>query len=793
LVTGTSPGHTMSAAIVSFQLEDRGTPSSEKENKKNRKQEPPASPRKSAGGGSPSKKNANQPSSPAKPSGSPAKKSAKRGKRPLPLGGDASDQPGTSKRAKARDSLLKGKEAVVAAPAAAADEVAAAAADAAVTPAPKKKLGRPPKKTPIVDEAPDSSQVSNGAAASATDVDSAQQLTTPQHKPKPKPRPPKSDSLQIGEKPPGAVEDNKRKLSLTPVKNDAKKPQRKGPREERDFLAVPPELVPVAVYNMLLDRKNTVDLQIDVEVESRRNETLEEGEAQVVRDIQEGKGQDGEWPEDYIIAPMDKNLHKVVTKYSGYARCSITIVPHDYIPVKPQFIEFWIRMDALNKVYSCIVDEMGSSVRAFNKKYPHRFAPKEKGHGINQFITSEITLYKSRLRAFEWRKTREADLVNQPPILFEDWTGEMGDLPEFVYIHSLSPSATVKNALEHCDVYGSIKCKSSSACSKDEVSTCDSALTGRPDKQSKHCGCFLIQKGAACVDKSPFECTKECACDAESCGNRVVQRGRQIPILVFKDFAKGWTTRALTVIKKGEFFGEYVGEVLTAYEAAMRDVHTYMMDMPTPKEKEDAAELKGGAKTHSRLAIDGSKMGNETRFISHSCEPNLKLVPTYVERAGGWYSRMAFVAKKNIAIGEELTFDYFPYLKHENAATNVNDIFESCMCNKSMCKFAAKVSKEIAEKRKAAVDGTTRRERRAEAMAAGDSFADEFRTEASMAEQKAAAAKGRTQRAHKRNGTVSDLEQAMIARATEESKKEHSDSESSSYSDHDYRDKSPEL
>ncbi|GMT35008.1 hypothetical protein PFISCL1PPCAC_26305, partial [Pristionchus fissidentatus] len=389
------------------------------------------------------------------------------------------------------------------------------------------------------------------------------------------------------------------------------------------------------------------------------------------------------------------------------------------------------------QVREFMISEFVGGIDEFNKKYPQRFVPTAEGHGGYQFIGDQISIYKSRLRAFEWRKTRDADLVNQPPILFEDWTGEMDVLPHFEYTNVLVPSAKVRNALEHSDEYAMIRCKTKSGCCKDGESTCESALTGRTDKQSKHCGCFLIQKGVPGVDKSPFECTSTCACDSATCGNQVVQRGRQIPLLIFKDVNKGWTTRALTTIKKGQFVSEYVGEVLTAYEAALRECHMYMMDMSTPKEKEDAYLLqKGELKTHGRLAIDGSAKGNETRFLSHSCEPNLKLVPTYVERAGGWYSRMAIVAKKNISIGEELTFDYFPYLKHQDAATNVNDIFENCMCGSSRCKFSKHVSREIKMKRRKAVDGTTRRERREAVLQEGDSFADEFKGELSREEMK---------------------------------------------------------
>lgn len=50
------------------------------------------------------------------------------------------------------------------------------------------------------------------------------------------------------------------------------------------------------------------------------------------------------------------------------------------------------------------------------------------------------------------------------------------------------------------------------------------------------------------------------------------------------------------------------------------------------------------------LVIDGGVGGNASRFINHSCEPNC-----VVEIAG---NRVHIHAAREIAPGEELTFDY---------------------------------------------------------------------------------------------------------------------------------------
>ncbi|XP_025930604.1 histone-lysine N-methyltransferase SETMAR [Apteryx rowi] len=60
-----------------------------------------------------------------------------------------------------------------------------------------------------------------------------------------------------------------------------------------------------------------------------------------------------------------------------------------------------------------------------------------------------------------------------------------------------------------------------------------------------------------------------CQC-GESCQNRVVQRGLQFRLEVFKTVKKGWGLRTLEFIAKGRFVCEYAGEVLGFNEARRR-------------------------------------------------------------------------------------------------------------------------------------------------------------------------------------------------------------------------------
>ena len=78
------------------------------------------------------------------------------------------------------------------------------------------------------------------------------------------------------------------------------------------------------------------------------------------------------------------------------------------------------------------------------------------------------------------------------------------------------------------------------------------------------------------------ECNNRCGC-GRTCPNRVVQRGRRMPLEIFKTHKKGWGTtrfswvganelgvRTCRPIPKGMFICRYIGEVIAEAEAEAR-------------------------------------------------------------------------------------------------------------------------------------------------------------------------------------------------------------------------------
>lgn len=88
---------------------------------------------------------------------------------------------------------------------------------------------------------------------------------------------------------------------------------------------------------------------------------------------------------------------------------------------------------------------------------------------------------------------------------------------------------------------------------------------------------------------------------------------------------------ALEPIPKGKKIIEYVGNVLT-------------------NEPDDATKGLYIFNINKKVDIDGTPRWNTARYINHSCRPNSES-DTYKDHV--WIK-----SKKNIAVGEELTYDY---------------------------------------------------------------------------------------------------------------------------------------
>ncbi|KAH7403462.1 SET domain protein [Cadophora sp. MPI-SDFR-AT-0126] len=159
-----------------------------------------------------------------------------------------------------------------------------------------------------------------------------------------------------------------------------------------------------------------------------------------------------------------------------------------------------------------------------------------------------------------------------------------------------------------------------------------------------------------------YECNDRCACGVK-CANRVVTAGRKVNLQIFPtQDGRGWGVRSTDDIKRGQYVGNYVGELITSVEARRRrhagnsithkDVYLFALD-----------KFSDIGSTDPRLAgepyeIDGEFFSGPTRFINHSCDPNLRIFAVVTDSANTPFHGLAFFALKDIDKDTELTFDY---------------------------------------------------------------------------------------------------------------------------------------
>lgn len=187
-----------------------------------------------------------------------------------------------------------------------------------------------------------------------------------------------------------------------------------------------------------------------------------------------------------------------------------------------------------------------------------------------------------------------------------------------------------------------------------------------------------------------YECNKRCTCDM-SCSNRVVQRGTNTQLCIFRtDNGRGWGVRTLRAIKKGTFVTQYVGEVISSEEAEKRgkqyDVtgRTYLFDL-------DYNETDG----QCPYTVDAAVYGNVSHFINHSCDPNLAVYAIWINCLDPNLPNLALFAIKDIKQNEELTFDYTCQTPRGNEKMQQQlhdelDTVDVTSKNKIICKCGAK-------------------------------------------------------------------------------------------------------
>ncbi|KAJ6847897.1 histone-lysine N-methyltransferase SUVR5 [Iris pallida] len=155
-----------------------------------------------------------------------------------------------------------------------------------------------------------------------------------------------------------------------------------------------------------------------------------------------------------------------------------------------------------------------------------------------------------------------------------------------------------------------------------------------------------------------YECNSLCKCEA-TCHNRVLQKGVQVKLEIFRTEKKGWAVRAAEAISRGTFVCEYVGKILNKAEAHKRRERydsvgcSYLYDIDA-----HIGGSKGIGEGTIPCIVDATKIGNVSRFINHSCSPNLVNYLVLIESMDCQLAHIGLYANRDIAAGEELAYDY---------------------------------------------------------------------------------------------------------------------------------------
>ncbi|KAG8720934.1 hypothetical protein FRC08_017171 [Ceratobasidium sp. 394] len=195
-----------------------------------------------------------------------------------------------------------------------------------------------------------------------------------------------------------------------------------------------------------------------------------------------------------------------------------------------------------------------------------------------------------------------------------------------------------------------------------------------------------------------FGCNSKCTCDLE-CRNKVWQQGRKHKVVLRKTKLKGWGVFAGEHIPAGAYLGVCTGELLTEESASKRarvyDAfgRTYILNI-------DFHHLSMNQDGAPEYAVDAFHAGNFTRFINHSCRPNLAMSALYVEEPDIRKPWLALFSCKEVKLGQELTFSYTGMdaddpedqdkiteakMKAAKGKSRHEKVFEGCLCGAEGC------------------------------------------------------------------------------------------------------------
>ncbi|XP_020108569.1 histone-lysine N-methyltransferase, H3 lysine-9 specific SUVH1-like [Ananas comosus] len=198
-----------------------------------------------------------------------------------------------------------------------------------------------------------------------------------------------------------------------------------------------------------------------------------------------------------------------------------------------------------------------------------------------------------------------------------------------------------------------------------------------------------------------YECNESCRCFV-NCRNRLTQKSSPLHFEVFKTKDRGWGLRCWEPIRAGTFVCEYTGEVIDRIrtnEYGEEDEYIFQTMHADPTFRWNyGPELLGEpsrvdlSETSKPLPIiiSAKNVGNVSRFMNHSCTPNVFWQPVLYDHGDDGYPHIMFFAIKHIPPMTELTYDYGltkDQVGNEEAGGSFGSRrIKKCLCESSKCR-----------------------------------------------------------------------------------------------------------
>lgn len=130
------------------------------------------------------------------------------------------------------------------------------------------------------------------------------------------------------------------------------------------------------------------------------------------------------------------------------------------------------------------------------------------------------------------------------------------------------------------------------------------------------------------------------------------------------------------MIPRGSFVIEYLGELLGVEEAEL------LLEQRKLEPNYIMFLREHYSNTNSKtVVIDAKNYSNKGRFINHSCEPNLIVLPVRIDNM---IPHAALFASRDIQALEELSYDYNQSEDYNETVKDIN--LKKCFCNSVKCR-----------------------------------------------------------------------------------------------------------